>query len=153
MGQLFTCNSEKTLKNFQAHVEELWEKNKYVTFEWRIGPDRSMNQNALFHLWAREYAASLLGAGQKDVSEEILEGMKRTLKRECYRDTAWPFLTIKLRNLFSGEEKTDFRSSSNFKRGEMFQFMEWIQGYAAQHHNLILEAKGEFAKLKREQNA
>lgn len=150
-GQAWRCNSEPTLKLFYEHAKKLFDEHKYVTFRWSVGADRSYDQNALFHVWLTEYAAHLLSRNKSDIGPAELAGMKRTAKAAYYRETGADFMVHKIKNFFTGEERTDYTSSKNWKRGEMFDVLTWLQGKAAQD-GLVLESKGEFHKLQREQN-
>jgi hypothetical protein len=51
----------------------------------------------------------------------------------------------------SGKKKKDYTSSKDWKTGEMYMVLTFIQLCAAQD-GLILESKGEFAKNQREAN-
>lgn len=152
MGQEFRCGSEETKENFRRCVDELFKKHKVLTFEWRVGGDGTLKQNALINIWVRIYAAHLLKVPEKMVTKEQLVGMKRTLKKWCYGTQGHSFLAFRITEMFTGDTKLEYRSSSDYLQGERFIFLEWIQMYAADNHGLILEAKGEYAKLKREQN-
>jgi hypothetical protein len=77
--------------------------------------------------------------------------MKRHMKRMCYLENGWKFMVHEVVNPADTEQrKLDFTSSTDWKRGEMFDFLSWAQMKAA-HDGLILESKGEFNKLQREQ--
>ena len=118
-----------------------------VTVERAEGKQRTLDQNALFQHWARQYAEHLLN---RKPTEADHEAMKYTLQRHCYADTAFDFLITSKKDLFTGSEKPDRAPTSKLKTGEMFAFMEWVQAKAADA-GLILEAKGEYADLKRGQ--
>ena len=113
--------------------------------------ERSLSQNALFHVWVRDYASLIFQKPTKDLSNEEQVAMKISLKQECYLETDWQFLVVMNRNVFRGKEKIGLASSADYSTGEMFQFMEWVQGFAVRKHKLILESKGEFATLKEQQ--
>lgn len=149
-GEKWVCNSENTLKAFQAHAAKLWGEHKHVTFAWRVGRDATLDQKALFHIWIRELVAHMLGISIKQVDEPLEEGAKRFAKQAFYRETGSSFMVVAITNPLTGESRKDFRSVARLTRGEMFMFMDWLQAYAAEHHGLILESKGEFEKLKRE---
>lgn len=148
MAEHWVCNSMGQKESFKSHVDRLYDEHKYVTFEWRIGRQRSLDQNALFHVWATEYAAHLLGKEKKEVTEAEVEGMKLTLKRYCFNETKEKFLVHQVKNMFGEEKKIDFRSSKNYRKKEMFFFMCWIQSHALMNHDLVLESTGEFEKLQ-----
>jgi len=154
MTENFTINSAPSLLAFNKNVEKLFSKHRYLTFSApRIGADRSLNQNALFHVWCTEYAAYCASITKKEVSKGLLVGMKRIVKKRftsshphCY---GW--MVHEVINPFTGETKKDYTSSADWKKGEMFLVLTWLQMLAAED-GLILESKGEFAKLQREHN-
>lgn len=154
MGESFTINSEATKIAFSKYVSDLLSEHKYLTFSApRIGADRSMDQNALFHVWATEYAAYRLRKDKRDVSDGELDGMKRIIKKHftAAHSEAYGFMVYELVNPFTGEKKKDYTSSKTWKRGEMFMVLTWFQMVAAQD-GLILESKGQFEKLQRKQH-
>lgn len=144
-------NSEHSWQAFIVNARELFEKHRYLTWtKPRIGPDRSLDQNALFHVWATEYAAHLLNCTKQEVTKAVLAGMKRTIKKRYYGEFGFDFMVHEIVNPFTGEKKKDFTSSKDWKRGEMYHVLTWLQMLAA-NDGLILEAKGEYAKLKRQE--
>ena len=83
MSEHHIVNSDITETAFFAHVRALREEHGYITFGApRIGKDRSLDQNALFHVWCTEYAAHLLNKGPKQVTKGELAGMKRIVKKK-----------------------------------------------------------------------
>lgn len=136
-------------------VDDLWEQHKYLTFsEPRIGPDRSLTQNNLFHLWATDCWFYYQSLPKGKIQPDELDSIKRSLKKRCYGETGWPWLSHVIVDVFGGpdaEPKKDFKSSADYSRGEMFDFLTWLQMRAAQD-GLILESKGEFAKNQRAQS-
>lgn len=147
----FLVNSAMGYKAFCAWVWQLWQEHKYLTFTFRIGPDRSLDQNALLHVWLTEYAAHLAGINRKAVTKGMVEFLKRRAKKDYYTETGAEWMLDRLVNPESGEEGTVYyRSSADYKRGEMFLFLTWLQNTAA-NDGLLLESRGEYAKLQREQ--
>lgn len=151
-GEFWIVNSDHTLTAFVAHVKKQFADHKYVTYRWRIGADRSLDQNALFHVWLTEFAAHLAKCITKDVTPPMLEQIKKDVKGWCYRESAWDFMVYEEASLLTGETKKGFTSSSSWGRGEMYNVLCWLQAFAAQY-GCVLEAKGEFAKLKRDEAA
>jgi hypothetical protein len=153
MPESWVINSDHSEAAFIANVKKLRAEHKYITYSApRIGADRSIDQNALFHVWATEYAAFLLKKSKKEVSSGELDGMKRIIKREYCRAHPNHFMVHEIVNPRTGETKKDYTSSANWKSGEMFMVLEWMQMQAA-HDGLILESIGQYAKFQREQNA
>jgi len=148
----YLVNSMPSLVAFQPLAESLFKEHKWVTFTWRIGEDRSLDQNAIFHVWLTEMVAHYLNKDKKQVTEAEVEGMKRTAKLRYYNETGADWMVITPIDPKTGKEgKLMLRSSKNYKTGEMFLFLTWLQMHAA-GDGIVLESKGEFKKKQREQN-
>ena len=153
-GESFTINSEHSKVAFKKYVDELFEQHRYITFNApRIGADRSVSQNALFHVWCSEYVAYRMAIHRKEVSKGLLAGMKRIVKKRftASHPESQGWMVYEVVNPFNGQSKKDYTSSKDWKRGEMFTVLTWLQMVAAED-GLILESRGEFAKLTREHN-
>lgn len=133
----------------RKHLEEsnIWPV--VITTKKYTAP-RSLPQNALFQKWAREYACHLLKV--KKPTEAQHEAMKITLKRAAYSSQHWPWLLEEVTDLFTGECSKRLRSSSNYDKGEMHLFMNWVQMRAAED-GLTLESLGEYQELAEAQSA
>lgn len=154
MGESFTVNSPSSRAAFSRYVDGLFDKHKFITFAApRIGADRSMDQNALFHAWATEYIAYTLKKDKRDVIEGEKEGMKRIIKQKftAMHPEYYSWMVYLIINPLTGYSRKDYTSSASWKRGEMFLVLTWFQMTAAED-GLILESKGQFAKLQREHN-
>lgn len=152
MSECWTINSDHTEAAFIARVRELRKEHGYITYSApRIGKDRSMDQNALFHVWCTEYAAHLLNKTKKDISKGELVGMKRLIKKRFNAANSNNFMVHTVVDPFTGQSKRDYTSSSDWRVGEAFIVMEWLQLYAA-NDGLILESLGQYDKLKRKAN-
>lgn len=152
MSESWVVNGDISRAKFFADVIRLQTEHKYITFaKPRIGKDRSIDQNALFHVWASEYVAYRMSKDKRLVSKGELAGMKEIIKKrfvETHPDSyAW--MVHDVVNPFNGSSKKGYTSSSSWKTGEMFQVLTWFQMVAADD-GLILESKGKFAKLKNE---
>lgn len=145
----FLVNSPVSVLAFVNFIQQLFREHKYLTFTWRIGQDRSLDQNSLLHVWLTEYAAHLLNKSKKAVTEAELEGIKKVAKKRYYTETGAPWMVIKPIDPWTGEEGAlQLRSSKEYTRGEMFIFLTWLQNTAA-GDGLVLESRGEYAKLQR----
>ena len=152
MADNWTINSDHTEAAFFASVRAIRAEHGYITYSApRIGKDRSIDQNSLFHVWCTEYAAHLLNKTKKDVTKGELEGMKRIVKKGFNSNVPNNFMTHDVVNPKTGDVKKDYTSSSDWKVGEAFMVMEWLQMYAA-NDGLILESIGQYDKLKRKSN-
>lgn len=150
-GEGETVNSEHSWKAYVVIARAYYDKYKYVTFpKPRIGRDRSLDQNALFYVWLTEYAAHLLKVDKKSVRKGVIEGMKRTVKKEFYLETGQSFMIHEVHSPLTGERKRDYTSSGDWKVGEMFMVLTWLQMFAA-NDGVVLESIGQYEKFKREQ--
>lgn len=154
MGEAFTVNSEQSKAAFFKQVDIWWSECKYLTFPApRKGIDRSLDQNALFHVWCTEWIAYKLGKHPKSVIKAELAGMKRTVKKIFLlaHPESKEWIIQEIEDYSTGKKKKDYTSSKDWKTGEMYMVLTFIQLCAAQD-GLILESKGEFAKNQREAN-
>lgn len=150
MPQYWQVSNQEQLTNLIEFQTQALLAGKHLTY--KIGkPEsaRSQSQNALFQVWAREYACHLLN--QHKVTEEQQEDMKYTLQRHCYAEMGWDYLISRNADLFTGEEKPARAPTKRFGVGEMHQFLNWVQMKAA-NDGLILESKGEYKELQEAQN-
>ena len=152
MSERWTIANEFQLEAFIKNVRDLYSKHKKLTYDKpELGFNRSLSQNALFHMWIRDYAGHLLNKRSHLVSEGELEGLKRHAKLMYYRECCENWILHKIINPKTGESKIDVKSTSQFNKGEMFKFMEYIQKMAA-IDGLILESRGEYEALQKEQH-
>lgn len=154
MAESWVINSEASKTAFKKNLDDLFEKHHFITYgPPRIGADRSMDQNALLQVWVREYIAHRLQKHVSHVTEGELEGTKLIIKKQftAAHPDCYYFMVFELVNIYNGTTKKEYTSSSSWKRGEMFMVLTWFQMIAAQD-GLILEAKGQYAKLQRESN-
>jgi hypothetical protein len=153
MAEGFTVNSKHTLSHAIKWLTDNFEAHKYSTYSVRHGADRSIDQNALFHVWALEYGCYLAKLHPKGLEaltrEAIIEQTKRAAKRRFYSEFKYQWMVIVLTDPFTGDTKKDFRSSKGYKTAEMFEFLTWLQATAI-NDGCLLESKGEFAKKQRD---
>lgn len=152
MAEHWIVNSDHSEAAFIANLRKLRAEHGYITFDApRIGKDRSLSANSLFHVWATEYAAHLLKKDKKSVSKGELAGMKRIIKKRFNADHPNVFMVHEVVDPFTGNSKKDYTSSADWKVGGLFMVMEWLQLHAA-NDGLILESIGQYEKLKRKSN-
>lgn len=153
MPESYTINSLPSLVAFQKYVEDQYREHKYLSFDKpRIGPDRSLSQNALLHVWITLYIAFRLKKHKSDVTPGEIEGTKRIIKRRftATHPGSHVWMVHKIKNIFSGETRNEYTSSKTWKRGECYMVLTWFQMVAAED-GLVLESRGEFAKNQREE--
>jgi len=152
MAEQWTLDSDHTEAAFIAGVKALRAEHGCITYSApRIGKEVSLDQKALFNIWVREYAAHLLEKGPKQVTKGEHYGMKRHIKKMFNVFNANNFMIHNVINPATKETKRDYTSTKDWKVGEAFMVMEWLQLYAA-NDGLILESLGQYEKLKRKSN-
>jgi hypothetical protein len=150
MGDSWRVNSEQTKRAYHEQIDRWWAEHKYMTFPPpRLGEDRSIDQNSLFHVWLTEFAAYLTPCHKKEVTKGMLEGIKTSVKGLFYRENPYEWMVHRVFCPLSKREKKGYTSSKSWLVGEMFLVLTWFQIFAAQQ-GCILESKGEFAKNQRE---
>ena len=154
MAEQWVINNAASLAGFIKSATDIYAEHKYVTYGApRIGRDRSLDSNALLHVWLTEYAAHLLDKNKKSVTKGEIAGIKRVAKKRFTatypQHASWMVHVIT--DPFSKGQKKDYTSSKDWKKGEMYVFLNWLQMHAA-NDGLILESKGEHAKKQRAEN-
>ena len=154
MTEQFIVNSLASRMAINKWIDDLYAKHGYITFsEPRIGADRSLDQNALLHVWLSEYCAFTLKVHKKEVSKGLIQGMKDLVKQKFTArfPDSFSWMVYDVINPITKETRQAYTSSKTWKSGEMFQVLTWFQMTAAED-GLILESKGNFAKLQRISN-
>lgn len=152
MGESWVINSDASLKAFVVNVEKLYGEHKYITYgSPRIGQDRSLGQNALFHLWLTDFGCHLAKCHYSQFTEGMMDGTKKSIKGLFYREYPRDWMIHEVECVITKRKKKDYTSSAKWKQGEMFEVLTWLQNFAATH-GCVLESKGEYQKLQREQN-
>lgn len=111
-GQAWTVNSDSKRDQFLQYAAELYEKHKYVTFEWKVGPPhRSHKQNNSLHKYLRELAAALNAAGLD---------MRKVLKGEV--EIPWTEASAKehlwrpIQKIMTGQDSTTEPTTADFPK-------------------------------------
>jgi len=151
-GEAWVINSDTTFQAFMVNAAALYAEHKYITYGApRIGADRSLGQNAIFHLWLTDFGGHLSKCHYTQFTDGMMEGIKKTVKGMFYREYPYEWMVHEVECPLTKRKKTDYTSSSKWKQGEMFLVLTWLQNFAASQ-GCVLESKGEFQKLQREQN-
>jgi hypothetical protein len=152
MAESWVINSDNSLNAFIKNVNDLYKEHKYITYgSPRIGKDRSLGQNALFHVWLTDFGCHLAKCHFTQFSDGMMEGTKKSIKGLFYREYPREFMIHEVECVITKRKKKDYTSSAKWKQGEMFEVLTWFQNFAASQ-GCVLESKGEFNKLQREQN-
>lgn len=122
------------------------------TLELKKANQRSLSQNSLFHIWVKDIAQVVLQKPINELASEEIDLVKLSLKQECYLETNWSWLCYYKKNVFRDSKASlALRSTTQLDTGQMFDLMEWVQGFALRKFNLILNVLGEYETLKNEQ--
>ena len=141
----YVVNNMDVLKTAYTDMVEALKEHGTLSLEWkRKGNDRSLNQNALFHVWCGEIASQMY---------------------QLTGDETYTKQTVKLwlKKTFLGCEDIKFgktcisdqiRHTSKLDTGEMFYFMEQVEAFAFEKNfTLSHPADNEYDKLKEVQHA
>lgn len=132
------CKNISQVKDFCRYIESEWDFSKPLRIDWKeYKPERSLDQNALFHVWCRQMAKFFTDNSEHDYPEEWV---KTRMKRKFGIIDSLP-------DPQSGELIPSLRSTKGYTQGEMFHFMQAIDAYAAEM-GIILTVQGEYEELK-----
>lgn len=152
MAESWVINSETSLKAFATHVTNLYLEHKYITYSTpRIGADRSLGQNAIFHIWLSDFACHLAKCHYTQLTDGMIDGIKKTVKGLFYKEYPYEWMVHEVICPLTKRKKIDYTSSAKWKQGEMFLVLTFLQHFAATQ-GCVLESKGEYQKLQRQQN-
>lgn len=149
-GQFWIARTEKDLTraidNFKKYLIEHWDFKKPVTWKpQEYKNPRSLSQNALFHIWARELAVYFVGRGSNPETTTE-ENMKLYCKQQ--------FLGFE--DIIVGKTviPAQLRKTSKLDKGEMYHFMDKIYHWGIEVGCVLsLPDDSEFVKLRNETNA
>jgi len=147
-GSAWIVNNEHSYQEFISFVDEQYKKDKYLIFSYKSGRQRSLSQNNLFHMWVRQWAAHDHKCKPKEVTDRQFKDWKLTLKALYYVESSDDEMIYIPINMATGEPaKPQMQSTKDLSTGSMFNFMEFVQNYAAER-GCVLEASGEYWDLK-----
>lgn len=115
-----------------------------IKAEWKVFSNRSLSQNALFHVWCRELAESFT---KRDKTGEVYtEGqMKMLMKHQ--------FLGYEDITIGKTEIEKQLISTRSLAKGEMYQFMEQVLAWSFDVGvPLSTPDDSEFVKLRNSQH-
>lgn len=151
MKHLVIPAKDDTVQVFLQAFEDKLKAREAFNVEIKGAAVRSLDQNALFHVWCRDVAAYFYNIPAKKVDGDIeLEAIKISLKRQCYNETGWSFILVTKVDALTGEEAEVLQTTRKYGKGEMFDFMNWVQVYVSNEPrfgNMILKSTGEYQML------
>lgn len=150
-GSFWRCKNDYSLKACCAFLTRQFAEHGDLIVRWQIGT-RSLDQNALFHAWCREWVAAKLRKRPEDATKAEIAGMKRTVKKIFYLNTGADWMVCRVTDYSApnGKTITEFTSSADWASGEMFQVLSFMQ-MAAAEDGVLLESLGKFQKMQQKQ--
>jgi len=140
-----------SVDDFLRSISELIDKKEAFKVKVTGMSNRSLSQSALLHIWVREYAAWRFKVPLKSIQKSDVDDAKIILKQAAYNNADYRWLCKRVTNHDTGISALVLKSTSEYDKGEMFMFMEFVQAFAAQQ-GVALETLGEFGRLKDETN-
>ena len=141
---------EAVFESKQALVDWLEPFEFESTMQVKIEPEkkrRSLDQNALFHMWCGELSRFILSKGNKFATPEFVKDM---MKYNFLGKTK-----IRRANFQTGKWEDDFElvHTSKLSTGEMFHFMEQVLCWANEKGCLLtIPNDSEFMKIRTQVN-
>jgi len=142
------CNSEERRDACVDDICQMWAADHYLQITARSGKTRSLDQNALLHIWCRELVAHIAGIDEREITDAQMQDMKTALKKGFYRDTGSSYVLRVSEDALTGKTAKTLRSTREYSREQMTQFLDWVQALALVDFGLLLESLGEFADSK-----
>lgn len=149
-GQFWFARNERDLEravdNFKNYLIEHWDFSKPVAWKHQQYKNaRSLSQNALLHIWARELSVYFIDKGSNPETTTE-ENMKLYLKQQ--------FLGFE--DIIVGKTviPAQLKKTSKLDKGEMYHFMDKVYHWAIEVGcTLSLPEESEFVKLRDETHA
>ena len=135
---------EKKVKHLIQNMLD-WDFSKPLAVKLEPYQDpRSLNQNALFHVWCREITKGMERKGFKVTEGDGVEAWKIWLKRRFLGTNNFTISKTKI----TGQVK----SSKALNKGEMVHFMDECYHWATEQGiKLTIPLESEYAELKKQQ--
>jgi len=143
---LHTESDRQMLLNYFKNLDI----SRPLKVQWKLWkPARSLNANALFHIWVGEIRAAANGRGMETTKDQVKESLKKMFlgyEKNEYADPKTGEMITKIR----------LRRTRDLDSGEMFFFMERCQEWAFRMLELTLTSrnnKDEFAQWQQQEVA
>ena len=160
MGEFWLCRDPSQLKErlefFEKWLREHWDWSKPV--EWRAKPykgKRSLDQNALFHVWCREMAQHFSARGvMVTVSDDEGEVTASMTEKDAKDLLKYRFLGTCNVTIGKTDMPAKVKETSGLDVGEMFHFMSQCQAFLVDCGVAITcPEESEYMELLRRQDA
>ena len=132
---------DEVFANLKQHILDTWDWAKPLALQVKpYEGKRSLDQNALFHVWIREMVSHF-----KPARPELDEEEMKTIVKYRFLGTE----SIKAGKIMI---ENQLRHTSKLKRGEMYHFMEQVNQWCLDLGlNLTVPDDSEFMQIRRSQ--
>ena len=138
VSESWICKDPQAFSRFVDHIVKNWDYSKALSVQWSAGVKRSMGQLSLCHVWIRAMTDYINGRVKGTDCDE--ETMKTSLKREFG-------IRITICDPITGKDTVVLKSLGRYEKGEMLEFMQRIDAYAA-GIGCLLPVYGEYETLR-----
>lgn len=128
-----TVTSEQAAQQAYRDIMKMMEGHGYCVVTIRAG-GRSLEQNALFHMWCSEFAEAMTKKGRETSAEMAKMWFKHKLLG--YEDHT--YRVAKGEGFSMWSVVNQLKRTSKLTVGEMFHFMERVWEYSAQNFDVFL---------------
>ncbi len=130
-GSAWTVNCPKKLSMYTEFVQQMYEKHKYITFEYQLGKPRSIKQNNALWQFCREIAKRCNDAGYPCIvsSPVLSKDIECPWTERSVMDLIW--MTVQ-RAMFPDKDESSRQLSTN----EVPQVAETIIRHLAEKYKL-----------------
>ncbi|HRH76081.1 MAG TPA: hypothetical protein PK129_01945 [Cellvibrionaceae bacterium] len=139
MGEGWICRNEPQLTMCFDHLRKSWDWSKPISIEWSDGTKKSLGQNNLCHKWFSVIAEHLNKLPNRDgmyTKEDIKDYLKKRFGiRKRFIDP------------ITSEEVQKLKSMTDYKKGEMTEFMRQVEIFASDI-NCLLPFWGEYESMR-----
>ncbi len=127
-GKFWIVNSDHTLKLFKKHVDELYEKDKYIMLQWKTGKQRSLKQNSALHVWCQQVSDALNDSGQ-DMRVVLAHKADIPWTQQLVKEHIWKPVQ---------ESQIDEKSTAKAHKIDYVKVYEILNRYLAENLNITI---------------
>jgi len=99
-GQKWIVNSDHTRDVFLAHAAKLYDEHKYVEFSFKVGQQRTSQQNRALHKYCEQLSSAFNDAGL-DVHHTLSQDIEIPWNPLLVKELIWKKVQIPLLNITS----------------------------------------------------
>lgn len=141
-------NSDLSFMQILTDLFAAYTKDRFIRVKWTTGKQRTVSQNALFHMWCDEISTQLRSMGRDAWTKEHTKA--------CLKKTFLGDYEAKLTDVTTGEVLCVMRpkETSKLPVGEMSTFMQQVEAWAFNAGlTLTIPEDSEYMNLKQQEVA